>query len=177
VIQRYIDPPTFKSGVCAGDDEGSVEVVVEKANSEHVISVNLLISGMSIFSSVVILLSHCPDTSEYPKSHSLFCYTPDGDVSARIQKTIEDISDEPAKPLGFTVRNFVQSIAHGLSARAFKVKVSPRDEATDEEEAASDGVDDFDAFDFDDDIAITSESELVMAKIQECVHFSSIHFI
>jgi len=47
------------------------------------------------------------------------------------------------------------------------MRAQPREDATDEEEPMSDGVDEFDAFDFDDDIAITPESDSVLAKIQE----------
>jgi len=37
------------SGVRAGDDEGSVEVVIEKDSSERVVTVNFLISGTCCF--------------------------------------------------------------------------------------------------------------------------------
>jgi len=37
---------SVKTEVRSGDDEGSVEVVIVKRSSEHVLSANLLISGM-----------------------------------------------------------------------------------------------------------------------------------
>lgn len=114
------------------------------------------------------MLNFRPDTSEYPASHSLFCYTPDGDVSAKLQRIIDEISEEPPRPLGCAIRTFVHSVARVVSATASKVVASTLDEVTDEEEANSDGEDDFDAFDFDDDVP--PESNLNMIKVQEYVN-------
>lgn len=116
------------------------------------------------------LLTLRSDTSEYPNSHSLFCYSPDGDLSAKIQKIVDEISEEPASSLGCTIRGFVQSVARVVSGSTSKMNAQPREDATDEEEPNSDGVDEFDAFDFDDDIPIAPESDSVMARVQEYEH-------
>lgn len=108
------------------------------------------------------------DTSEYPNSHSLFCYSPDGDISAKLQRIIDEIAEGPAASLGTTIRVIVRSIAGVVSAS--KIEINPCENATDEEEEASDGMDDFDAFDFDDDMGIVQESDSIMAKIQAYVH-------
>jgi ubiquitin-conjugating enzyme E2 Q len=154
----------------AGDDEGSLEVVIEKNSSEHVISVNLLVSGMRFFFIVVDLLNFRADTSEYPTSHSLFCYSPDGDLSAKLQRIVDEIAEGPVGSLGCTIRALAQSVARVVSAPASKVKVHLREDTTDEEEASSDEADDFDVFDYDDDFGISPESDSVMVKIQEYVH-------
>ncbi|CAA7264437.1 unnamed protein product [Cyclocybe aegerita] len=133
--------------VRAGDDEGSIEVVIEKSSSEHVLSVNLLIS----------------DTSEYPGSHSVFCYSPDGDLSAKLQRIVDEIAEEPPRSIGATVKTLVASVARIVLSTTQKVQV--RVDVSDEE---SEGSDDYDAFEDYDDIGTAPvEADSVMAKLQQ----------
>ncbi|KAJ3509436.1 hypothetical protein NLJ89_g5227 [Agrocybe chaxingu] len=133
--------------VRAGDDEGSIEVVLEKTSSEHVLSVNLLIS----------------DTSEYPGSHSVFCYSPDGDLSAKLQRIVDEIAEEPPRSIGATVKALVASVARVVFSMTQKVQV--RVDVSDEE---SEGSDDYDAFeDYDDIVTAPMEADSVMAKLQQ----------
>ena len=64
VVRYFKGTTTYSSsGVRAGDDEGSVEVVIEKGSLERVVSVHLLISGIC-------------DTSRLIVTCSLFSQTP-----------------------------------------------------------------------------------------------------
>ncbi len=69
------------------------------------------------FRLAIFFVKHYPhliriiDTSEYPGSHSLFCYSPDSDLSAKLQKLIDDIAEESPKPLGETVSKMMASVA------------------------------------------------------------------
>ncbi|KAF8881664.1 hypothetical protein CPB84DRAFT_1817227 [Gymnopilus junonius] len=154
-IQAACDAGLVCSGlrlkkIRAGDDEGSVEVVVEKNPSgEHVLSANLLIS----------------DTSEYPSSHSVFCYSPDGDLSAKLQRIVDEIAEEPPRSLGETVMELMASIGRVIGSAAQKV-ASRQHEAESEEEDS--GAEDYDAFDDYDDIAAApAEPDSIMSKLQE----------
>lgn len=111
------------------------------------------------------------DTSEYPKNHTLFGYSPDGDLSSKLQRIVDEISEEPPKPLGRTVRDLVLSVAQVLSAQPSKPKPQASGDTTDEDmEANSDGADDYDAFDEEDDIGVApGESDSIKAKLQEYV--------
>jgi len=158
-------------GIRAGDDDGSVELVIMKQNLEHVLSANLLISGTRPLAGLCLPLSLYLDTSEYPKSHSLFCYSPDGDLSARLQRIVDEISEEPPKPLGRTVRDLVISIAQVVWTQLSKPKPQASGDTTDEDMgASSDGADDYDVFDEDDDIGVAPvEPDSIKAKLQEYV--------
>ncbi|KDR71552.1 hypothetical protein GALMADRAFT_253891 [Galerina marginata CBS 339.88] len=139
--------------VRAGDDEGSIEIVIEKNTSEHVLSVNLLIS----------------DTSEYPSSHSLFCYTPDGDLSAKLQRIVDEVAEEPPRPLGKTITELVASVGRVVGSVTQKVMAKQqREDSSEDEDGHSTGVEDYDAFDEYDDIAgAPVEPDSVMEKLQE----------
>jgi len=117
-----------------------------------------------------LLFSPDIDTSEYPKSHTLFCYSPDGDLSAKLQRIVDEISEEPPKPLGRTVRDLVVSVARVVSTQLSKSKSQTHGDTTDEDmEANSDESDDYDAFDEDDIDVAPVEPDSIKAKLQEYV--------
>ncbi|KAF8151436.1 hypothetical protein B0H34DRAFT_727589 [Crassisporium funariophilum] len=132
-------------GIRPGDDDGSIEVVLENGWSEHVISINLLIS----------------DTSEYPGSHSLFCYSPDADIPSKFQKVVDGVADGPPRSIGETVDALMFSVAKVMAPVA---KTSVNEDASEDEDSA----DDYDAYDDYDDMASAPvEQHSIMAKLQE----------
>ncbi|KAF8968508.1 hypothetical protein BDZ97DRAFT_1798782 [Flammula alnicola] len=135
-----------------GDDEGSVEVIIVKDSSEHVLAANLLIS----------------DTSEYPRSHSLFCYSPDGDLSAKLQRIVDEIAEEPPRPLGETIAELAASVARVVGSAAPKAVATHHedtDESDGEGQSESEGYDPFE--DYDDIGAAPVEPDSVMSKLQQ----------
>ncbi|KAF9481500.1 hypothetical protein BDN70DRAFT_876298 [Pholiota conissans] len=132
----------------AGEDEGSVEIAIGKA-SEHILAANLLIS----------------DTSEYPKNHSLFCYSPDGDLSARLQRIVDEIAEEPPRPLGDTIAEIMASVARVIGNSAPKVQSANSSDASDEEMSDNEGYDAFD--DYDGAATDDVEHHSILGKLQE----------
>jgi ubiquitin-conjugating enzyme E2 Q len=154
-----------------GDDEGSVEVMIAKSSSEHVLSANLLISGK--FSSDShprhARISLWTDTSEYPASHSLFCYSPDGDLSSKLQRIVDELAEEPPRTLGQTVQKLFASVATVVNAGTTKTVITIHDSDSDEDAHLSGGgSEDYDAFEDYDDIGVAPvEHDSIMAKLQE----------
>lgn len=109
------------------------------------------------------------DTSEYPGSHSLFCYTPDVDLPAKLQRIVDDIAEETSKPLGKTVVDMVASVARVLGSASQMIVSKKREEESSEEEEEDEGHsgDDYDAFDYDDLGEEQAEPDSLMAKLQQ----------
>ncbi|PPQ71310.1 hypothetical protein CVT24_012036 [Panaeolus cyanescens] len=132
-----------------GDDEGSVEISIEDSKGEPILNATLLIS----------------DTSEYPGSHSLFCYCPDGDLSAKIQRIVDELPDQPPSTVGETVQKLMASISRTMLT---KPPVAKRQAESEDEEDEGEDSDAFDGFeDYDDIGAITAEPDSVMETLQQ----------
>lgn len=115
-----------------------------------------------------IFFNHCPhltqiiDTSEYPGSHSLFCYTPDSYLSAKLQQLIDDIAEEPPRPLGETVYELMASVAR-IAGQAPPKAMAPS--SSEESDGESEGYDAYE--DYDDLGGVHAEQNSVMSKLQE----------
>lgn len=107
----------------------------------------------------------CTDTSEYPSSHSLFCYSPDYDLSAKLQRIIDEIAEEPPRPLGETLFELMASVARVIGQAVAKpITPSSSDES-------DDGAEDYDAFDDYDDIgSLHVAADSIMSKLQQYVY-------
>ncbi|KAF9566809.1 hypothetical protein CPC08DRAFT_703781 [Agrocybe pediades] len=142
----------------AGDDEGSVEVTIAKPSSEHVLSVNLLVS----------------DTSEYPGSHSLFSYSPDADIPSKLQKVVDDIAEYPPRPLGETVAALVVAVSQVISGstggQRQRVDATYHSSEDEQDEYSSEG-EGYEAFEDYDDMMMGSsavfEQDSVLARLQQ----------
>lgn len=146
--------------------------MIEKNSSEeHVLSANLLISGESRliawrWTRFTIYLK--TDTSEYPSSHSVFCYSPDGDLSAKLQRIIDEIAEEPPRSLGETVLELMASIGRVIGSAVQKTASRQHEAESEDEDGHSSGAEDYDAFeDYDDIAAAPVEPDSIMAKLQE----------
>jgi len=147
-----------------------VEVIVEKVSSEHVLSVNLLISGAYLGGCHlhnVVVHSLPPDTSEYPNSHSLFCYSPDADISSKLQRIVDEIAEEPPRTLGSTVAELVASVARVIGGPSLQKAHATHHSSEEEDEDSGD--EEYDAFDDYDDMmgAAVAEPDSVLAKLQQ----------
>lgn len=156
----------------AGDDEGAVEVVIGKATGETVLAANLLISGKWYVSALgaLFLIKDILDTSEYPRSHSLFCYSPDGDLSAKLQRIVDDLAEASPKPLGHTITDVVGSVARALGTaskgKASIAAVRPEID-TEVEDDDDDEEEDYGFEDYDDIGTAIVKPDSVMAILQQ----------
>lgn len=135
-----------------GDDEGAFEIVIEQGG-KHVVSANFLVS----------------DTSEYPGSHSLFCYSPDADISSRLQRVIDGIAEELPRPITETIEEFISSVARAIGVSTQVESKAPKYDTTDEEDEAQSG-DDYDDYDDYDEFDVGStkvEPNTLLFKLQE----------
>jgi ubiquitin-conjugating enzyme E2 Q len=139
-----------------GDDEGSIELIMAKPDpsTSHLLSLNLLIS----------------DTSDYPKSHNFFSYSPDADISSSLQEVIDEIPNLPPKTVGETIAKLCTAVAKAAGLNSGKGGVS----ASQETEMDSDeGGSEYDMDEYDEDFGeflppgATKKSQLAnMAVIQ-----------
>lgn len=141
-----------------GDDEGAFEIVIEQGG-KHVVSANFLVS----------------DTSEYPGSHSLFCYSPDADISSRLQRVIDGIAEELPRPITETIEEFISSVARAIGVSTQVESKARKHDTTDEEDEAQSG-DDYDDYDDYDEFDVGStkvEPNTLLFKLQEYVSVPS----
>lgn len=120
------------SEIRPGDDEGSIELVINGTSGEHVLSLNLIAS----------------DTSDYPKFHSFFSYSPD-DLPSQIQQVIEDIATAPSKTISETIANLCSNLAKALNSDAYfpSQPQESQDVEMDDDEGSGDDYEAFDEFD------------------------------
>ncbi|TFK43105.1 hypothetical protein BDQ12DRAFT_165045 [Crucibulum laeve] len=131
-----------------GDDEGSVEAFIENQAAKHILAVNLLIS----------------DTSEYPSSHSCFGYSPDPDISARLQDVVENIASQSSRPLRETLEKLLSSVAKAISMSKQKARAHESETEEEEEEEEDYTYHDFDDFDTTD---ATVHMDVVMTRLKQ----------
>ena len=111
------------------------------------------------------------DTSEYPGSHSLFCYSPDADISSRLQSVIDGIAEELPRPITETIEEFIASVARAIGVSTQVESTARKHHTTDEEDEAQSG-DDYDDYDEYDEFDIGStkvEPNTLLTKLQEYV--------
>ncbi|KAF9007058.1 hypothetical protein BDQ17DRAFT_1351337 [Cyathus striatus] len=117
----------FAKKVRPGDDEGSIEFLVEYKSTNVQFAINLLIS----------------DPSEYPKSHSCFGYSPDAD-SPRVSEVLEDIASESPRPIRDTIERLLKSLSKVLIIK--KPTVADESESEMDEDGSSMAADDYEVF-------------------------------
>lgn len=110
-------------------------------------------------------LTSVTDTSEYPQSHSLFAYSPDGDLPAKLQRIVDDLPETAPKTLGQVVLDILKLSAAALSNKPVVIEISD-DEDSHSQSSAADG---YDAYDYEEDIVPQVETASLMAKLQQCV--------
>ncbi|KAK0467149.1 uncharacterized protein EV420DRAFT_1507476 [Desarmillaria tabescens] len=123
-----------------GDDEGSMEVVIEDSHvPDASISLTMLVD----------------DTSEYPKNHTVFCYSSDSELDARTTELVNEIATSPARPIVDTLERFLTSLA---GKKYQEVDMEDEDDSGDEE---------YVGMEYDDDYAAMSKvSTYSRSKLQ-----------
>jgi ubiquitin-conjugating enzyme E2 Q len=94
-------------------------------------------------------LTCLPDTTEYPKSHSLFCYASDGDISPRLQEVIEDFATEPAHSVRETLLVLLSRISRAVGLCT--TRPATNDEGEDTEEVDEEDEEDYSMLSDDDE--------------------------
>ena len=169
-VEAYVVPMQWRSfvasrclGVRPGDDDGSVEILIESASGESVMALNLLVSGACFSYCLCRRLTSSTDTSEYPQSHSLFAYSPDGDLPAKIQRIIDDLPDTAPKTLGQVVLDILKMSSSALANKRVYIEISD-DEDGHSQSSAADG---YDAYDFEEEVIPQVETASIMSKLQQ----------
>ena len=128
------------------------------ANSQahHVLSLNLLVSGeLLILHWAVSIKRLSSDTSDYPKSHTFFTYSPDSDVAHWTLSALENLASGPSQ----TIREFLLKVLALLgSLEESNTTAETQSQGEDAEDEGSD--DAYEAFDeLDHQLAIGSTNE------------------
>jgi len=155
-VRRFIEAAVFGLSFSfytpidfhAGEDEGSMVFEIIDESARHIVTINLLVSGLSMTASFrheqyFLLIS---DTSEYPDYHTYFSFTPDDDSPTHIQNVIENISSERPEPICGAINRLLNALDRsvGNSATAKKEADPQEMDETEDEEIDSD---DYDAYD------------------------------
>ena len=102
------------------------------------------------------------DTSEYPGSHSLFCYSPDVDIPSKIQRIVDEAAEEAPRTIGDTIGEMMASLSRIIGSAPIQY-----DAVTDDEDAQSSAAD-YDVYDEYDEIGSAPvEPNAIKAKLQE----------
>ncbi|KAF6754673.1 hypothetical protein DFP72DRAFT_812438 [Ephemerocybe angulata] len=134
------------SNIEAGEDDGSFNAAIEDTRGKAILTANFLVS----------------DTSEYPKSHSLFCHSLDPDLSSRLEAIVESVVEQPARPIKEAIDSFFGSVAGAIAPKApiYVKSDSEGEDSGDESET-------YDYDDMDDDVgAASSEPKAVLPLLQ-----------
>ena len=143
-------------GLLPGDDEGSLELIIANSQAHHVLSLNLLVSGEPpIPFDCRSIKRHSPDTSDYPKSHTFFTYSPDSNVPHRTLSALENLVSGPSQ----TIREFLLKVLALLASR--EDSSTTAETYSQEEDAEDEGSDDaYEAFDeLDHELIIGNTNE------------------
>ena len=133
---------------------------------KHVLSAHLLVSGKwptdRRFFYPYLGFSFFIDTSEYPGSHSLFCYSPDPEIPSKIQRIFDDAAEKAPRTIGDTIGKMMASLSRIIGSAPIH-----REIVTDDEDAQS-SVADYDVYDEYDDLGIAPiEPNSIKVKLQE----------
>jgi ubiquitin-conjugating enzyme E2 Q len=87
------------------------------------------------------------DTSDYPKNHSFFSYSPDASLSSHVSGAVESVASEGSRTIRQTVHKLLGSLAGVKNGGASQEVEMEDDEGSDF---------DYDAFDPYDTVGVTS---------------------
>jgi len=92
----------------------------------------------------------------------LFCYSPDADIPAKIQRIVDEAVEDSPRTIGDTISTLMTSLSSIVGSAPIQYET-----ISDDEDAHSSTVD-YDAYDDYDDVGSAPvESDSVMAKLQE----------
>lgn len=123
-----------------GDEEGCIVCdVVQSSGQQLIVSLSLLVSGMSFNDGLRVQRSNDTviviDTSDYPETHSYFCYsTGDEHVPPSLSEVIENVHEQRPRTIEDMIKWLLNAFANKLSSSNKR----PRLDDSDEEMGASD---------------------------------------
>ncbi|KAL6306618.1 hypothetical protein BKA93DRAFT_773860 [Sparassis latifolia] len=128
--------------VKAGEDEGAFECDVVRPNGEPLVSLNCVVS----------------DTSEYPESHTFFCFSQDENPPPHVLRAMEAVHEERSCTIEMLLKNLLSTLARKIS-----VGHEHTEEGSDNDEMEED-YDAYDAYDehSDDDFGIIATNKIQM---------------
>ncbi|KAJ7579700.1 hypothetical protein C8J56DRAFT_963387, partial [Mycena floridula] len=132
--------------VAGGDDEGTVETVITKVDGTHVLAVNLLTS----------------DTSDYPKNHSFFSYSPDAKLDAKIQDVVDEIPSAPSATIGGALLAICSALTRAMGGAVAHQQESQSQEIEMDDESDED----YEPYDAYETVASSSHSKAKLSKMQ-----------
>ncbi|KAF9788386.1 hypothetical protein BJ322DRAFT_1002310 [Thelephora terrestris] len=126
----------------SGDDEGSVEFVILRAN-HHLVTINLLAS----------------DTSDYPESHQFYAFALEANgIPDYVATVIQGITDRPSRTLQETIRRLFFDLARAES----------QGESSDEHEEETSDEDDIDGdFDYGYDAVLSQPTRFEVEQLRK----------
>ncbi|KAF8880314.1 hypothetical protein BD779DRAFT_1549574 [Infundibulicybe gibba] len=129
----------------SGDDEGAIEFTIFNEEGSPAVSVSLLAS----------------DTSDYPQSHSWFCYSSDSDPPTYVVQVLETATSGPSQTLHETLEKLLATLSGAISSGG-----SQQTQDMDTESDNSDG--DYDQFDEYESFATVATNcpKFSMTKLQ-----------
>ncbi len=107
---------------------------------DQFLSLCLLMVIFRVFVFAAILIFYVKDTSEYPKNHTVFCYSSDSELDARTAELVNEIATSPARPIVDTLERFLTSLA---GKKYQEVDMEDEDDSGDEEYVGMDYDDDY----------------------------------
>ncbi|KAJ8461993.1 hypothetical protein ONZ45_g18095 [Pleurotus djamor] len=132
VKQGVVTAGNFTLSKCrAGDDEGSIDLVIQDTSNPGVkFHINLFVS----------------DTSDYPLSHTLFAACSSSDVPQSVQDAVESVASSSSRP----VQDVLQRLLSSISSSSKRGETSHHtDESEDEGSDAMEDFEDYEDYDYD----------------------------
>lgn len=95
------------------------------------------------------------DTSDYPKSHSFFSYSPDSDLPPHVAEAVESLASGSSR----TIQQAVEQLLASLGGAQTQITESQEVEMEDEGSG-----DDYDPYDVDDFVAESSANSVTLDR-------------
>jgi hypothetical protein len=109
-------------------------------------------------------LHSVPDTSEYPRHHTYFSFSPDPDLSSNVRQVIENVFSGRSLPIQDAIRRLLSALSRVLNANG-QFDQGTRVSQDIEVEAEADEDEDYDMYDADDGLGGITIPDHVVKQI------------
>lgn len=96
----------------------------------------------------------------------MFCYSPDPDIPSKIQRVVDEVSEEAPRTIGDTVGEIMASLSRVTGSAPIQYETVSDCDDEDTQSSAAD-YDDYD--DYDDIESVPTEPNFVKAKLQKYI--------
>ena len=126
---------------------------------QHLVTVNLLVSGKRGRVHSLTITDLLPDTSDYPENHQFYAFALEADgLPDHVPAVIEGIADRPPRTLQETVRRLILDLARAENQG--ESSGDDDEEASDEEEIDGD-------YDYGYDTGITQATRFEIEQLRK----------